>query len=214
MYTRDPLAAVPGGVLVGRMAPRMRRGEEANLSGFVAALGIPIVRTITGIGILEGGTVVRLRPDLFAYGQSIRCNEEGGRQLAEALRPLDTELVVVPLPGYGIHLDGYLGLADVDKAVVRTEQLPHFFIDRLQKLGYELLHCPAEEPWGVNLLAVAPGRVLISESAPHTAELLDERGVEVIPLAYSEIEKNGGGVHCSVQELWREPAAGFSTNRG
>jgi hypothetical protein len=29
MYTRDPALSVPGGVIVGRLAPRMRRGEEA-----------------------------------------------------------------------------------------------------------------------------------------------------------------------------------------
>lgn len=46
----------------------------------------------------------------------------------------------------------------------------------------------------------------MSASAPRTAELLSRLGVEVIPVDYGEIEKNGGSVHCSTQELWREAA--------
>ena len=55
MYTRDPLISMPGGVIVGRLAPLMRRGEERSITRAVGALGVPILRTITGTGLLEGG---------------------------------------------------------------------------------------------------------------------------------------------------------------
>ena len=32
MYVRDPLITVPGGAVIGRMAVRMRRGEEADVT--------------------------------------------------------------------------------------------------------------------------------------------------------------------------------------
>lgn len=121
-YTRDPLVAAPGGTIVARMAATMRRGEERDVTAIMGALAIPILRTITGTATVEGGTVVRLRPGLVAYGQSIRCNTEGARQLQEALSPAGVEVVVVPVPGYGIHLDGYIGLADVDKSLVRDRK--------------------------------------------------------------------------------------------
>ncbi|MGH3059954.1 MAG: arginine deiminase family protein, partial [Gaiellaceae bacterium] len=39
---------------------------------------------------------------------------------------------------------------------------------------------------------------------PYTAERLERRGIDVIPIPYSEIQKNGGGIHCSTMELIRD----------
>ena len=55
-YTRDPSFAIKGGAIVGRLAPRMRRGEELPVSRALAALGMPILRTIHGTGLFEGGS--------------------------------------------------------------------------------------------------------------------------------------------------------------
>jgi N-dimethylarginine dimethylaminohydrolase len=44
------------------------------------------------------------------------------------------------------------------------------------------------------------------EGYPRTAEHLERRGVTVITLAFGEIQKNGGGIHCSTMELRRDPA--------
>ena len=43
IYTRDPLLTVPGGAIIGRMAPAMRRGEERLVTQAVAAAGMPIL---------------------------------------------------------------------------------------------------------------------------------------------------------------------------
>ena len=65
---------------------------------------------------------------------------------------------------------------------------------------------PTEE-WGLNALCLSPGRALMAAEAPRSAERLAARGVEVIPVEYGELHKNGGGVHCSTMELVREPAS-------
>jgi N-dimethylarginine dimethylaminohydrolase len=207
MYTRDPLLAVPGGVVVGRMAPRMRRGEEASATRTVAALGVPILRTIAGTGLLEGGSFAKLTPRVAAVGISIRCNEEGARQLEEVLRPFGIELLVVPLSGFSIHLDGHLAMVDRDKALVDAVGLPYWFLGRLHELGIEAIWRHPDEDWAVNLLAVRPGKVLMPSGCPYSAERLERRGVEVLPLAYEEIQKNGGSIHCSTLELRRDRPA-------
>jgi N-dimethylarginine dimethylaminohydrolase len=204
MYTRDPLLSVPGGVVVGRMAPRMRRGEEASATRTVAAVGVPILRTIAGTGLLEGGSFAKLTPHVAAVGVSIRCNEEGARQLEEVLRPLGIELLVVPLSGFSIHLDGHLAMVDRDKALVDAAGLPYWFLERLRELGIEAIWRHPDEHWAVNLLAVSPGKVLMPAGCPYSAERLERRGVEVVPLAYEEIQKNGGSIHCSTIELRRD----------
>ena len=205
MYMRDPLLSVPGGVVVGRMGPRMRRGEEASVTQEAAALGVPILRTIAGTGLLEGGSFAKLTPRVAAVGVSIRCNEEGARQLAEVLQPLGIELLVVPLSGFSIHLDGHLAMVDRDKALVDAAGLPYWFLERLRELGIEAIWCHREERWAVNLLAVRPGKVFMPAECSYTVEQLERRGIEVVPIRYDEIQKNGGSIHCSTLELRRDP---------
>jgi N-dimethylarginine dimethylaminohydrolase len=204
MYTRDPLVTVPGGAIIGRLAPRMRRGEEPSIARAVAGLGVPILRTITGTGLVEGGSFAKLTPKVAAFGTSIRCNAEGARELEDALRPLGIELVVVPMAGFSIHLDGNFGMVDVDKALVHAPGLPYFFLERLEQLGIEAIWCDPEELWAINSLVLAPGRVLMCEGYPRTVERLEKRGVEVTTIPYGEIQKNGGGIHCSTMELLRD----------
>jgi N-dimethylarginine dimethylaminohydrolase len=204
VYIRDPLITVPGGAIISRMAPRMRRGEEAHVTREVAALGMPILRTITGTGLLEGGSFVKVTPRAFAFGTSIRCNEVAAEQLRATLAPLGIELIVLPVSGFSIHLDLHLVMLDVDKALVDPAGLPHWFPDKLRELGMEPIWGLPDELWGLNALALRPGRVLMAEGAPRTRERLERRGVEVVSIPYDEIHKNGGGVHCSTMELVRD----------
>ena len=204
MYLRDPLVTIPGGAVIGRLAPRMRRGEEQSVARAVASLGMPVLRTVTGRGLVEGGSFAKLTPNVAAFGTSIRCNDEGARQLEEVLRPLGIELLVVPLGGFSIHLDGAFGMVDVDKALVHAPGLPYDFLERLRELGIEAIWCDPDELWAINSLVLAPGRVLMCEGYPRTAERHERRGDEVIAIPYGEIQKNGGGIHCSTMELVRD----------
>jgi N-dimethylarginine dimethylaminohydrolase len=206
IYTRDPIITTPHGAIIGRMGVRMRRGEEPDLTRFVAALGMPIVGTITGTGTLEGGSYCKLRPDLHLLGTSIRCNHEGARQLRALLALMDVELLVVPVPGWSIHIDLHLALVAPDRALVDAEHLPYDFLSTLREQGFELIEADRSEAWGMNLLCVSPGRVLMAEGSPRTAERLDKAGVEVITTPYDELHKNGGGIHCSTMELVRDRA--------
>lgn len=206
MYVRDPLVTVPGGAIVLRMGVRMRRGEEADITRTVAAAGLPILSTLTGTATLEGGSFTKLRDGVAAVGTSIRCNPEGAEQLRDVLARIGWRLIVVPLPGYTIHIDLHLAMLDLDLALVHAEGLPFAFITELHEMGIELVHADPGEEWGINLLALSPRRVLMAEGSPRTAERLSKVGVEVITIPYDELHNNGGGVHCSTMELIRERA--------
>jgi N-dimethylarginine dimethylaminohydrolase len=206
MYVRDPLVTVPGGAIIARMAVRMRRGEEADVTRVVAGAGMPILATLTGTATLEGGSFVKLREGVAALGTSIRCNEEGADQLREILARIGWELVVVPLPGYTIHLDLHLAMLDVDLALVDAAGLPYSFLVRLERMGIDVVHADPAEPWGVNLLALGRRRVLMAQGSPRTEERLRDAGVDIRTIPYDELQHNGGGVHCSTMELVRERA--------
>jgi N-dimethylarginine dimethylaminohydrolase len=206
MYVRDPVVTVPGGAIVLRMGVRMRRGEEADITRTVVAAGLPVLATLTGTATLEGGSFVKLREGVAALGTSIRCNEAGAEQLREVLSRIGWRLLVVPLPGYTIHLDLHLAMLDSDLALVDPAGLPYSFLTELEGMGIELVHADPGEEWGLNLLALAPRRVLMAQGSPRTAGRLAAAGVEVLTVAYDELQHNGGGVHCSTMELIREPA--------
>jgi len=207
MYVRDPLVTVPGGAVIGRMAVRMRRGEEADVTRVVAAAGMPILATMTGTATMEGGSFAKLRPGLAALGTSIRCNAEGARQLRAVLAEVGWELLDVPLPGFTIHIDAHLAMVDADLALVDPDGLPFAFLERLRAEDIQTVHVAPGEEWGINLLTLAPRRVLMSEGNPRTAERLAAAGVEVLTVPYDELQNNGGGVHCSTMELVREPVS-------
>jgi N-dimethylarginine dimethylaminohydrolase len=206
VYTRDPSITVPGGAIVGRMGVRMRRGEEPHVTRALAAAGMPIRGTITGTGTLEGGSFTKLRPGLAAFGTSIRCNHEGERQLRALLDLIGVELIRVPVAGYSIHIDLHFAMVDVDRALINPAGLPYDFLITLRELGIHTIEAAGGEEWGLNLLCLRPGRVLMAEGSPRTVELLERAGIEVVTIPYGELHKNGGGVHCSTIELVRDPA--------
>ena len=208
MYIRDPFLTIAGGAIVSRMAVRMRRGEEREATRLLGELGMPVLGTITGTGTIEGGSFVKLGPDLAALGTSVRCNEEGARQLELLLRLQGIELLTVPLAGYSIHLDVHLAMVDAGKALVDVVGLPYTFMQECKRRGIELVEAdPGERPWALNLLCLRPGRVLMADGTPRTAERLQQSGVEVLTIPYDEVHKNGGGIHCSTNELIRAPAS-------
>ena len=207
IYTRDSCIAVQGGAIVTRMGPRIRRGEEQPVTETLAALGMPILRTIHGTGLMEGGSFAYIRPDLAVVGISSRVNEEGARQLEEVLAVQGTKLLRVQIPGYRLHIDGMFVMLDHDVALVNPVNLPFVFMDGLKKIGIKLIPLNHEDPsWALNCLAVAPGRVLMSDAvSPRTQEALDKAGISVRLVGYDKVCLGGGGIHCSTSPLVRDP---------
>lgn len=204
VYTRDPLVTIPGGAIVTRTAARMRRGEEQTITQAVAAAGMPILGTITGEGIVEGGTFVKVRRDQAFLGTSVRTTPEGYRQLKALLDIHGIELHRVSLPGYLIHLDMCSSMIDDNLALVNPRLAPYDYTSALEGMGVELVDVHPSEEWASNLLVLDRRKVVMPEHLPRTAERLAAKGVEVLTTPYREILKNGGGLHCSTMELQRD----------
>jgi arginine deiminase len=83
-------------------------------------------------------------------------------------------------------------------------------IDRLRVIDTGLDPVTAErEQWddGNNTLALAPGLVVAYERNRETNARLEEEGVEVLPIAGSELGTGRGGPRCMSCPVWREPVA-------
>jgi N-dimethylarginine dimethylaminohydrolase len=206
-YTRDPLIMVKGGAIVCRMGARIRRGEELAVTRTLAEIGVPILRTLSGTALMEGGSFAWINPQTAVIGCGIRVNREGAEQVGEVLRRQGVELIVVDLVGYDIHIDGSFLMIDRDLALVDPFGLPYSFLERLKALKVRTIEItPADNKWIINSLAVAPGELIMPEGATNrTLDELAGHGVRWTTLPYDKMQLNGGGIHCSTTPLIRDP---------
>jgi N-dimethylarginine dimethylaminohydrolase len=205
-YTRDPLIMVKGGAIVYRMGARIRRGEELAITRTLAKLGIPILRTISGTGVMEGGSFAWINSKTATIGVGVRVNREGAEQVGEVLKRQGVELLIVELTGYDIHIDVSFLMIDKDLALVNPFGLPYSFMEDLKNRGIRLIEIsPQDDPWINNSLAIAPGKLLMPEGASNqTLDRLAKHGVSWSIVPFAAVHKNGGGLHCSTTPLRRD----------
>ena len=206
VYTRDSCIGIPGGCIVTRLAPRMRQGEERDVTRTLAAAGSPILRTLHGRAMAEGGSFAWLNSRTAVIGRGIRNNDEGIAQISEVLAHQGVELLVTDLRGYDIHIDGHFLMVAPDLALVWARGLSFTFLEKLKELGIHAIEMTQNDNrWIVNGLAIAPGRVIMPEGiSDETGTQLEKAGVEILTVAYDKVQLNGGGIHCSTSPLIRD----------
>jgi len=205
--TRDSVIAINGGAVVCRMGARVRRGEELGVTRALGRIGMPILRTIHGTGLLEGGSFAWLNERTAVVGLGTRTNAEGARQLGEVLRAQGVDLITIDLPGYRQHIDGVLVMIDVDTAFVNPTLVPFTLLEQLAALKIRTIELhPDDYPFTINCLAVKPGRVIMSQTSGHTLDRLAHEGIEVLSLDFDAVCRGGGGIHCSTAPLVRDQA--------
>ena len=204
-FTRDVALMTPKGAILTRFAMYFHQGDTYVTQKFLADQNIPIIGAIQGAGTMEGGSFSMLDPKMAVVGRSVRINDEGIEQLRRLLSYQGIDLIVIDMPAYFIHLDEAFVPVDRDKILVSTFILPHWFLNLLKERGYQLIETDPEDPLLTNnCIALEPGKVLFSEKGVKTRVNLEKAGVETIPVDLSEINKLGGGIHCSTLPLLRD----------
>ncbi|MDD9150098.1 arginine deiminase family protein [Sporolactobacillus sp. CQH2019] len=205
LFTRDVGMVIPGGLILARFALKFRYGETRGTLKTAAKIGMPVLASIQGEGFAEGGSFMVLDRKTAVAGRSIRVNQAGIDQLRAILSWQGMELIVVDLPSSMIHLDEVFNMVDVNKALVDPDNLPHWFLQMLQQRGIELIYTdPLDPPMTTNCLCLSPGKVLFTSLGQRTIEALGKAGIEVIAVPVDEINKMGGGIHCSSLVLQRD----------
>ncbi|SFH95816.1 dimethylarginine dimethylaminohydrolase family protein [Albimonas pacifica] len=205
-YTRDSVVGIGGGAIVTRLGPRIRRGEELPATRTLASIGCPILRTINGTGVFEGGSFAWLNSKTAVVGVSSRVNEEGAKQVGEVLAAQGVELIRVQLTGYRLHIDGLFVMLTPDLALCNSALLPWWFLEELKARGISIVEvCPDDDGSIINSLAIAPGRVVMPDGvSARTERALRGAGVEILHLPYDQVILGGGGLHCSTAPLIRD----------
>jgi N-dimethylarginine dimethylaminohydrolase len=209
---------VRGGAIIHRMGlGSWQRGREVIWSKVLTALQVPIYLTIHGKGIGEPGAGRWLDSNTFVFNESVVANEEGLGQIEFILNGLGIELVVTHSPGWIDSIgNGNIGTSHMDMVMLAVDErkvllAPHLvnygFVRYLMERDYTVIEVPVEEYWdlAINGVTLAPGKVLLNAGSPTVVRALEQEGVEVLQVDFSESQKFAiAGLHCATLELVRD----------
>jgi N-dimethylarginine dimethylaminohydrolase len=209
---------INGGAILAREATPYWRGRSRYVSQFLSSIGCPILMTVHGTGVCEGGAFTRMADDFIIGMLSTDANRDGIEQVRPVLERAGYRLHIAHSPGplYAfhpevpgwMHADMWIAPLDVRLALIYPPWCDFETIRYLNSIGYELIEAPREEQETVvpaNLITIAPRQVVMPAGAPETRRRLEQRGVETIEVPYDEVIRYGGGIRCTTMQLIRDP---------
>jgi dimethylargininase len=209
IYVYDPALVTDQGALLLRPGKEGRRGEVEVLGADLVEASVPVAARIEAPGLAEGGDTLWLDQRTLLVGRGYRTNDEGIRQLSEALPGV--EVIAFDLPhlrgaGEVLHLLSLLSPLDEDLAVAYRPLMPVRLCELLAQRGIELVEVPEDEfeTMGPNVLALAPRVVLALEGNDETRRRMERAGVDVHVYRGDEISRKGdGGPTCLTRPILR-----------
>jgi dimethylargininase len=187
LFVEDVLVVIAGDAILTRPGAATRRGEVASIEAVVQALGLRIER-IEAPARLDGGDVLVTERHILV-GRSSRSNVRALEQLKRLHACRKREVVGIALQNV-LHLKSALTRLPDGALIARPKCVDTHM---LRKLGYTV-HDAAETS-GADVLCLGQ-TVLLSSSAPATADQLRALGYKVQQIDVSELEKLEAGVTC------------------
>jgi dimethylargininase len=193
-FVEDTVVMYGDLAVITRPGADSRKPEVAGTEQTLSGLDYRVER-ITAPGTLDGGDVLKHGGTAWV-GLGGRTNQAGLDQLAALLEPRGAHVVGVPLTRV-LHLKSAV-TALPDGTVVGFEPL----VD--DPSTFEAFLAVPEEP-GSHVVLLDEDTVLMSTSAPRTAEMYADRGLRVVAVDISEFEKLEGCVTCLSVRLRQRP---------
>lgn len=185
VFVEDTVVMFRDVALIARSGAESRRPETTAVETALTALGCSVVR-VREPGTLDGGDVLKAGDTVYV-GQGGRTNEAGAGQLRAAFEPLGARVVAVPVSKV-LHLKSAV-TALPDGTVIGHPPL----VDD-PSLFPRFLAVPEEA--GSHVVLLGGERLLMAASAPRSAELFGDLGLEPVVVDISEFEKLEGCVTC------------------
>lgn len=211
VYAHDPAVMTPHGSILLQMRKPVRSPEPAAMRADFERLGVPILGALTGDAFSDGGDKVWLDARTLVVGRGYRTNASAIAQFRALLEPYGVTVVSVDLPHYlgpdaVLHLMSVISPIAHDLAVVYEHLAPVALLELLDERGIARITVDEDEmlTQGANILAVAPGEVVLAAGNDKVRAKLDASGVKVHEFAGTEVAVKGdGGPTCLTQPLWR-----------
>lgn len=186
IYATDMALILDDGAIISRPGKEERLGEELVTENKLKEMGIPIIGRITAPATFEGGgETIWLDHDTLLVGSTYRTNDEGFWQLKELLKGkvecIQFQMSYYKGPKKCLHLGSCISMIDKDLCVGYLPLMPIPMVKLLTERGVKILPVPEEEflRSAVNILAVAPRKVVMISGNPTTKKLLEDHGVTV-----------------------------------
>ena len=184
VFIEDTVVICEDLAVLTRPGAPARRAEVAGVAQTVRSLGLRTA-CIEEPGVLEGGDVLQVGDTVYV-GRGGRTNGEGIRQLRSLLAPLGRAVIAVPLRNV-LHLKSAVTALPDGTFLLLPELVPAELFPAVR---------PVAEEGGSHVVPLGGDDVLISASAPRTAELLKDLGFIPVVVDISEFEKLEGCVTC------------------
>lgn len=215
VFTYDASFVVGDGAVILRPGKDLRMPEAALHRAFYESIGLPVLGTIEAPGTIEGGDCFFLDDTTIAVGRGVRTNQQGIDQLAAIVEPTGVTVEAYDLPYlHGpeacLHLMSVVSPLDRDLALVHAPLVPYALYERMESLGYTLLHAPEHEfdaslGLNLNVLATGPRRLIAIDGFPGTVELMRSAGCSVDLFTADELcIPCEGGPTCLTRPLLRD----------
>lgn len=214
IFVYDPSFTTDQGLILCRPGKEPRLPEVAMAQSLARALDVPIFGEIREPGTVEGGDMFWIDRNTLAIGEGYRTNSSGIDQMQIFMRPIDVDVIRVPLPYWRgptecLHLMSLISPVDEKLAVAYLPLMPVPFVKLLEREGWAFVEIPDEEfaTQGCNVLTIAPRKVLMLKDNPVTIGRLEAAGIEVHTYTGDEISHNrAGGPTCLTHPILRETA--------
>lgn len=207
-FTRDSIATTPWGPVALNPALPHRRAEARHAAQFLASIGAPPVRRVTG-GSIEGGDICVARKGLLIIGQSgERTTAEGAADFARPFANDGWEILIAPFDPRHLHLDTLFCMLDERHALAQVEALDPVFLAAVARQGIRLLPVSEQESreLGCNVLSIDGRHIVIRAGQARIAALLRAAGFVPIAVDIGQFAACGGGIHCLTMPLARNAA--------
>ncbi|MGC4109068.1 MAG: arginine deiminase family protein [Nocardioides sp.] len=194
VFVEDAVVMYGDRAVVTRPGADERKPETPAVAGILAALGYDVV-SIEAPGTLDGGDVLKHDGTVWV-GLGGRTNQSGVDQLAAYLEPHGAKVVPVPLTKV-LHLKSAV-TALPDGTVIGYEPL-------VDDAGVWPSFLGVPEESGSHVVLLGDDRVLMSDDAPRSRQLFEERGLQVVTVDIGEFIKLEGCVTCLSVRLRHTP---------
>ncbi len=207
MFCADLFAMTPQGAILARPASTVRAGEERHVAYRLAALGIPILKTLTRDATFEGADLMWIDESSAIIGRGLRTNDAAIDQLETLFAEIGCTLIALDLPFGVMHLMGLLRIVDADLAIAWPRRTPHRCVELLRERGFRVefprLVDDSASHRGINFVTLGPRKILMVDGLPGVQSAYEALGIECLTASTEALSRAAGNVGCLTGVLRR-----------
>ena len=200
MFTRDLAFAIGNNFFISSMRKENRRLAINGWKKIIDDIDDNIINVPSNV-FLEGGDVV-VDGNKVYVGISERTTMEGVEFLKSVLGN-KYDVIPLKLKSKFLHLDVVFTIINPGLALVYKEGLEQDSYVLLNDFEKILLNEDEQFKLGTNVFVIDRNHIIVNKDHVRLIQEIEKRGVNVIPVVFSETSKDGGAFRCTTCPLER-----------